>query len=115
MPLPQLVKALVEKKLDAFCRKRVSPRVADKLKLSFAIRGNSITIFENRAPWRPEVTEWTSMPIAQMRYEPRTGKWTLYCADRNDRWHKYMGVTPTNEINKILAEIDRDPTGIFWG
>ena len=115
MSLPVLVKTLVEKKIDAFCKKRVSPRVADKLRLSFLIRGKSVTIFEKRAPWRPEFTEWTSMPIAQLRYDEKTGKWTLYWADRNDRWHKYEDPPPTKEIDHILAEIDRDPTGIFWG
>ncbi|MCL5022156.1 MAG: DUF3024 domain-containing protein [Nitrospirae bacterium] len=115
MPLPILVKTLVEKKLSAYCERKVSPRVADKLRLSFSMRGNSVTIFENRAPWRPEFTEWTSMPIAQLRYDEKTGKWTLYCADRNDRWHKYGGLPPTKEIDYILAEINRDPTGIFWG
>ncbi len=115
MPLPSLVKTLLEKKLSAYCEKHSPQEHANELRTTYEIRGNSVTIFENRAPWRPEFTEWTSMPIAQMRYEPKTGKWTLYCADRNDRWHKYTGVTPAKEIDKILSGIDRDPTGIFWG
>lgn len=115
MPLPTLVKTLVEKKVDEFCKKRVPEHVLDKVNLSYKIRGNSITIFENRAPWRPDMKEWTSMPIAQIRYNEKTGEWTLYCADRNNRWHKYEGLLPTKNIDQILAEIDRDPTGIFWG
>jgi hypothetical protein len=31
------------------------------------------------------------------------------------QWHKYEGLLPTKEFDNILAEIDRDPTGIFWG
>ncbi|MBA3071919.1 MAG: DUF3024 domain-containing protein, partial [Nitrospirae bacterium] len=77
--------------------------------------GNSVTIFENRAPWHPDMKEWTSMPIAQIRYDDKTGKWTLYCADRNDKWHEYYDIEPTKNIGEILAEIDEDPTGIFWG
>lgn len=115
MPLPELVKALVDKKLSAYCARRVSPRVADKLRISYTVRGSSVTIFENRAPWRPEFIEWTSTSVAQMRYDVKTGKWTLYCADRNSRWHKYEGLLPSKNIDQILAEIDRDPTGIFWG
>ena len=115
MPLPILVKSLVEKKLDAFFKRRIPPHVADKMRLSHIIRGNSVTLFENRAPWRADMAEWTSMPIAQLRYDEKTGKWALYCADRNDRWHKYIGLPPTAEIDHILVEIDRDPTGIFWG
>jgi hypothetical protein len=89
--------------------------VLDKLNLSNKIRGNNVTIFENRAPWHPDMREWTSMAIAQLRYNEKTGKWTLYCADRNDRWHEYYDMEPTKDIGKILAEIDEDPTGIFFG
>lgn len=115
MPLPVLVKTLVEKKVGDFCKKRVPPHVLDKVNLTYKIRGSSITIFENRAPWRPEFKEWTSMPVAQIRYDNKTGKWTLYCADRNNRWHEYLGIGSTKHIDKILAEIDKDPTGILWG
>ncbi len=115
MPLPVLVKALVEKKVDEFCKKRVPAHVLDKVNLSYKLRGNSVTIFENRAPWHPDMKEWTSMPIAQIRYDDKTGKWTLYCADINDKWHEYYDIEPTKNIGEILAEIDEDPTGIFWG
>ncbi|MBI4844501.1 MAG: DUF3024 domain-containing protein [Nitrospirae bacterium] len=115
MPLPVLVKALIEKKVGEFCTKKVPARVLNELNVSYDIRGNSVTIFENRAPWRPDMKEWTSMPVAQIRYDNKTGEWTLYCADRNDKWHKYLGIEATKNIGALLNEIDKDPTGIFWG
>lgn len=115
MPLPDLVKTLVEKKVGDYCKNKVPPHVLDKLKISYDIRGNTVTIYENRAPWRPDMKEWTSMPVAQMRSDNKSGEWTLYCADRNDKWHKYMGIEPTKNIDELLVEIDKDPTGIFWG
>ena len=115
MPLPTLVKTLSEKKVGDFCKKRVPAHALDKVNLSYKIRGNSVTIFENRAPWRPELKEWTSRQVAQIRYDDKTGNWTLYCSDRNDKWHEYMDSDSTKNIDKILREIDEDPTGIFWG
>jgi hypothetical protein len=115
MPLPEIVKALVEKKVGEFCKNRVPPHVLDKLNLSYKIKGNTVSIFENRAPWHPDMKEWTSMEIAKMKYDKNTGKWMLYYADRNSRWHKYWDFKPTKNLDAILAEIDRDPTGIFWG
>lgn len=115
MPLSSLVKTLVEKKVGEFCKKRVPPHVLDKVNLSFKIRGNSVMIFENRAPWHPDMKGWTSMPIAQIRFDEKIGQWTLFCADRNDKWHEYYEMEPTKDIDKILVEIDEDPTGIFWG
>jgi len=115
VPLPLLVKTLIEKKVGEYCKTKVPAHVLNELKISYNIRGNSVTIFKNRAPWRPDMQEWTSMAVAQMRYDNKTGEWTLYCADRNDKWHKYLDFNPTKNIDKLLAEIDKDPTGIFWG
>lgn len=41
--------------------------------------------------------------------------WTLYWRDRNLRLHVYDLLTPSDRIDDVLAEIDRDPTCIFWG
>jgi hypothetical protein len=38
----------------------------------------------------------------------------LYWRDSNLRFHAHHGIGPSS-INDLLAEIDRDPTGIFWG
>lgn len=74
-----------------------------------------MTLYEHRAPWRESDAEWTTMSVAQLRYDMKRGMWTLYCGDRNSRWHEYTNVSPTKDIDGLLAEIDRDPTGIFWG
>jgi DUF3024 family protein len=59
--------------------------------------------------------EWTSFPIARLRY-PTVGKsWTLYWRDRNLRFHLYDLLAPSNRVGDLLNEIDRDPTCIFWG
>jgi len=115
MPIPPLIKELAEQKLKKYCDERIPVHVRDKLRLSYGFRGNTVTLFEERAPWRAEMTEWTSHSVAQMRFDQKTNKWTLYCADRNGKWHKYEGLSPTGDIALILKEIDRDPTGIFWG
>ncbi|MEW6602789.1 MAG: DUF3024 domain-containing protein [Nitrospirota bacterium] len=115
MPFPVIVKTLAEQKLTAYCKKKSPGHLAHELRVAYEIRGNSVTIFEQRAPWRPEMSEWTSMPVAQVRFDQKTGTWTLYCADRNGKWHRYEGKQPSKDIGDLLSEIDRDPTGIFWG
>ena len=114
MPLPEFIKALAEKKFGEFCERRVSPHIRHKVNLSYTIRGNSITIVENRVPWLAG-TKWTHSPIAQCRYDDKKGTWTLYWRDRNRRWWKYEPLSPMRDIDKLLDEIDKDPTHIFWG
>ena len=49
--------------------------------------GNNITIVERRPPWSELVgPDWTSMKIAQLRYDDRARTWSLYAADRHERW-----------------------------
>lgn len=116
MPLPPLVKAIAGKKVGSYCEKKVPAHLKNQIRLSYKFRGNSVTIFEHRHPWKESPgTEWSSLAVAQMRYDEETGKWTLYCADRNNRWHEYRDIDPTKNIDKLLKEIDEDPTGIFWG
>lgn len=115
MPLPAEAKDQVAKKLDAFIAKRMKPQFADEIRLSYTFRGNSATIWENRAPWSPALTSWTASAVAQLRYAPETGTWMLYCRDRNGRWHEDVNLAPVKNLDHILAELDRDPTGIYWG
>ena len=81
-----------------------------------AVDRHAVTLVERRAPWRPELgPEWTSSPVARLRWSVGRRAWTLYWRDRNHRWHRYEYSSPTAEIAALLAEIDRDPTRIFWG
>lgn len=76
----------------------------------------ALTIVEVRAPWREDFgPEWTRRPIVRLRYVQRTGIWTLYYSDRNQRFHRYDRIGPSAKIDVLLREIERDPTCIFWG
>jgi len=50
LPLPPLVRTLVEKKVEKFCDRRVPPHVRNKVRLAYKVRGTSVTIFEERSP-----------------------------------------------------------------
>jgi len=39
----------------------------------------------------------------------------LYWRDRNLRWHRYDRLAPSPHVEPLLAEIEADPTSIFWG
>lgn len=103
--------------VEVFCDSRIPEEHHGELQLECSRRGNSITIVERRPPWNPELmgTEWTSMKVAQLRYGPSSESWTLYCCDRNERWLPYDDVGPSTSVDRLLTEIDADPTGIFWG
>ncbi len=114
MALPEIIKKGAEKKIAAFCDGRVPPELHDKLRHGFRFRGNSATLFETR-PWFQNPKKWRELVVAQFRFDEQAKTWALYCRDRNERWHSYDLVDPTANLDALLEEVDRDPTGIFWG
>jgi hypothetical protein len=104
------------RQVAAFCEHQISDEARSQLTLDYALRGNSTTIIERRASWNdPSGANWTSLKVAQLRYDEQTPTWALYACDRNERWFAYNDVPPAGDVGPLLAEIAKDPTGIFWG
>jgi len=114
MPLPETEREIVQVTLEVYCRTKVPLRLTQKLRVGFRIRGNRVTLFEQRpAVMHPD--EWVDIVVAQFRYDAGENRWTLYCADRNSRWHRYDEAGPSERFEDLVDEVEQDLTGIFWG
>lgn len=103
-------------RVQRWCRDKVPAHVRDEVRVEVDVAERHLTIVECRPPWRADFgADWTRFPIARLRYTKTTGVWSLYWRDRNLRFHAYDLVSPTASIAELLAELDRDPTAIFWG
>lgn len=112
MPVPDLDLARIRK----YAESRIPVRLHNELRVDVTVRGNSVTVVELRPPWDdPDGPDWTSFPIAQLRWDPKWKTWSLRWRDRNLRWHPYSRTQPTPDVTLLLDEIERDPTCIFWG
>jgi hypothetical protein len=112
--LPEFEQHLVERLLNRFYDRRLLAHVQHQIRLHHTIRGNAVTLFEIR-PGFDKSAVWVKSPIAQFRYRSATGLWTLHWHDRNRRWRLYEDTAATRNFEALLAEVDRDPTSIFWG
>jgi hypothetical protein len=115
MALPELIAVQADRALAAYCERRIPAHARHQVRMEYQRRGDAVTLIERRPVWDDAAAEWTAMPIARFRYEQNGGVWTLWCADRNGRWHRYEGARPTRRIEELLTALDRDSTGIFWG
>jgi hypothetical protein len=98
-----------------FCSRYWPERFHDQVRCEYHVRGNTLTLCETRAPWDGS-GEWTHEPIAQLRFRPETADWSLHWPDRNTRWHEYHeGNVFAGTMQRLLREVDDDPTGIFKG
>jgi len=110
--LPELDVARVQR----WCVQRVPDHARHQVRVECEVEPRHLTIVERRAPWHPDVgPEWTRFPIARLRYTKTSKTWSLYWRDRNLRFHTYDRLAPSANVDELLAEIDRDPTAIFWG
>jgi Protein of unknown function (DUF3024) len=102
--------------IRSFCEQRVPPHALDQVRLEAIVEGNAVAIAERRAPWHGDTSaDWTTQPVARLRYVQEHQHWTLFSRDRDEQWHRYDGVAPTHDVTVLLDEVDRDPTAIFWG
>ena len=114
--MPSDVRSRAEIQLRRYCDERVPEHARHQVRIEFEMRGATATIVERRTPWRPVGPDepWTRSPVARFRFDVAAGQWSLAWRDRNSRWHPYDRVQP-GDLGALLEEVDRDPTGIFWG
>jgi len=105
---------VVNRQLGDYCRGKVPPSASDRLRISFSVDRMGVTLLEER-PRVDRPREWFAVPVARFRYSQVEDTWTLYWCDRNLRWHRYAQANPARTLKPLLREVDRDPTGIFWG
>lgn len=107
MTLPDLDVARVQR----WCAARVPEHARHQVRVECDIAARHLTILERRAPWREDYgPEWTSFPIARMRYTATAKTWSLYWRDRNLKFHRYDLLDPTPRIAELLAELAPPPS-----
>lgn len=116
MPLPETIRFSIDKFVGEYCARKVPPHAQHQVRVEYEIRGDAVTIFERRAPWREDFgPEWTKLKVAPMRYDPKSKTWSMWWADRNGRWLSYRAFTPSRDIRDCVIQLDHDQTGAFWG
>lgn len=114
MAIPKPLKRSVSEHLTHYCDRKFPLHLRDKVWATHHWRGDTVTLSE----WRPrfnDPTQFVDIKIAQMRLDTATGLWSLFCADRNGKWHRYYETDSTPDFAALLQEVDEDPTGVFWG
>ena len=106
MALPELDVTRVQR----WCAARVFEHARHHVRVGCQLAPRHLTVVERRAPWREDFgPEWTAFPIARLHYTAADKSWTLYWRDRNLRFHRYKPLAPSQRLQALLAELDRDP------
>jgi hypothetical protein len=115
-PAPAGVPDLDLARIQRWCAARVPEPARHQVRVECEVEARHVTIVERRAPWRDDAgADWTSLPVARLRYAKAAKTWTLYWRDRNLRFRLYDRLPPSAHADDLLTEIDRDPARVFWG
>ena len=100
--------------LGPLCRPSPDPEIRAKLRIEYRVEGRAIILFESRPRFRkPE--EWGEGPVAKFRYVAAREVWQLFCMHRDLKWHRYELLPEATSLARLVDEVRRDPSGIFWG
>lgn len=114
MAIPELEQKRVDHRLKLFCE-QVPLDIRDQLSHHWKVRGNQVTLFERRPAWRGQPGEFTDLAFARFQFDPSTHRWMLKWSDRNGRFHPYEGLESVRSFDRLVEEVESDPTGIFLG
>lgn len=109
--MDEFTKNRISKLLTQYTEAKVPKSFQNQLKLTFKIRGNNVTLQEERPAYIGE--GWTQLDIAQFRLDQN--KWKVYWRDSKDKWHWVDDIEPDEDFEKQLRIVDQDNRGLFWG
>lgn len=112
--LSQLQLALVERLLAPICAPHPDPAISSQLRLGYRIDGYSVVLYESRPAFRAP-HKWHDRDVARFRFVKAAQRWRLFCQFRDLKWHSYDPFPESPDLEALVDEVRRDPTGIFWG
>lgn len=110
--LSDFQRALAEQLLRPFCA--VPAHAATMVRKGLRFESAAVILFEAR-PRCDSPEDWIEHPVAKFVFVKRSGEWRLLCQMRDLRWHSYAPLPEASDLARLVAEVGRDPTGMFWG
>jgi len=107
----------IDNTVGRLCRRHSLPQHHDKLKFIYEVSRHDVSVWEMRPAFN-HAGEWTKMGVAKFKYDRKKQTWKLYWMRRDLKWHLYdpsPGASESRSIEPLVAEVERDPYGAFFG
>ncbi len=120
MAFDDLMIKRIERTLIPYMEKwRPAPNVRDQVDVGYEIdmKGQRILLYEQRPRFGMR-NETMRLPVALIRWYKSRNEWVLYWKRSNGRWAHYDPPdlpASFERLDDVLAVIDADPYGCFWG
>lgn len=104
----------IDRTLGALCRRRCPASLRNQVRLEYRVTRHDVLLYESRPAFRDPST-WTEHGVAKMRFVRTAGEWRLFWQRASLKWQSYEPFASSRDITELVAEIDRDPYGCFFG
>jgi hypothetical protein len=111
MPFDEITKKRIDRIFGTYTETKIPKHLRNQIRLSYNVRGNNITLLEERPAFRSE--QWIQHEIAQFSLDGMF--WKVYWKDSKNKWHFVDDIMPSEDVEKQLEIVDKDNQGIFWG
>lgn len=105
---------LIENTVGKMCPRRSPSHLRDQVRTVYLIANHEVEVYEQR-PRRGNPEEWINSGIAKFLYTRTAKRWKLYWMRQDRKWHLYGAVPDPTTLEKLVAEVDQDPHGAFFG
>lgn len=109
--MDDFTKKRINKIMENYTKNKIPQHLQNQLKLNYKIRGNNVTLFEERPAFMSD--QWVQLDIAQFRLDE--GKWSVFWKDSKGKWHFIDDIQSDEDFEKQLNIVDNDNRGMFWG
>ena len=115
MALSEIETKRIERAVSDFMRrKRPPPHIRPELDLGYRIDGQSLELFEIRPFWA-DPSRIMEAAVAKATYVKRSGRWKIYWQRADLKWHRYDPDPEVDSIEDVLAIVEADEYGCFFG
>lgn len=105
MAIPEMEMTRVAKRLDAYCE-RMPSRQGNEVRYGWRVRGNHVSVSEQRPNWKGLPGEVTVLEVARFRYEPAADRWTLRWRDGKGRLQPYEAPEETDSFEGLIDDFE---------
>ncbi len=114
MAFSEIELKLIKHSVGKMCQRRSPAGLEDQLRITYKVVNHAVGVYEERPGWVHK-SQWTSHGIAKFLYVRTTRKWKLYWMRQDLKWHSYGALPESTSLERLVAEVDNDPYGAFWG
>ncbi len=104
----------IENIVGKLCKRKSPSHLRGQFRAIYVVEEHEVTVYKERPSW-DNPRKWTASGIAKFRYSRKHNVWKLYWMRQNLKWHPYGPLPESMRIDKLVTEVDKDPSGAFFG